>query len=43
MTHNIYSKKTMMGCLFLVTALIVGSALGMVITLSVAMGEEMKK
>lgn len=43
-THNIHSKrKTTMSCLFLVTALIIGSALGMIITPSMAMGEEMKK
>ena len=43
-THNIYNKrKTTVSCLFLVTALIMGSALGMIITPSVAMGEEMKK
>lgn len=44
-THNTYNKKkaTTMSCLFLVTALIMGSALGMVITPSAAMGEEMKK
>ncbi len=44
-THNTYNKKktTTMSCLFLVTALIIGSALGMVITPSAAMGEEMKK
>ena len=44
-THNTYNKKktTTMGCLFLVTALIMGSALGMIITPSAAMGEEMKK
>jgi hypothetical protein len=44
-THNTYNKKktTTMSCLFLVTALIMGSALGMVITPSTAMSEEMKK
>ncbi len=43
-TRNKYNKrKTTMSCLFLMTALIMGSALGMVITPSVAMGEEMKK
>ena len=43
-THNIYNKrKTTISCLFLVTALIMGSALGMIIYPSVAMGEEMKK
>ncbi len=44
-THKIYNKKKTitMGCLFLVTALIMGSALGMIITPSAVMGEEMKK
>jgi hypothetical protein len=43
-THNKNNKnKTTMSCLFLITALIMGSALGMIITPSVAMGEEMKK
>jgi hypothetical protein len=44
-THNKYNKKktTTMSCLFLMTALIMGSALGMIITPSAAMGEEMKK
>ncbi len=44
-THNIYNKKkkTTMSCLFLMTANIMGSALGIIITPSVAMGEEMKK
>lgn len=44
-THNTYNKKktTTMSCLFLVTALIMGSALGIIITPSAAMGEEMKK
>jgi hypothetical protein len=44
-TQNTYNKNktTTMSCLFLVTALIMGSALGMVITPSAVMGEEMKK
>jgi hypothetical protein len=43
-THNKNNEnKTIMGCLFLMTALIMGSALDMIITPSVAMGEEMKK
>jgi hypothetical protein len=43
-THNKNNEnKAIMGCLFLMTALIMGSALGMIITPSVAMGEEMKK
>jgi hypothetical protein len=44
-TQNTYNKKktTTMSCLFLVTALIMGSALGMIITPSAVMGEEMKK
>ena len=43
-THNKNNKnKITMSCLFLMTALIIGSSLGMIITPSVAMDEEMKK
>jgi hypothetical protein len=43
-THKKYSKRNvMMSCLFLMTALIMGSSLGIVVTTSNAMGEVMKK
>ena len=42
--HKKYNEsKITMSCLFLMTALIMGSALGIVIIPSVTMGEEMKK
>ena len=43
-THNTYNKrKTTMSCFFLVTALVMSSALGMIITPPAAVGEELKK
>lgn len=43
-THKKYNKRNVtMSCLFLMATLIMGSALSIVITPSVAMGEEIRK